>query len=279
MADDKIAALEKDLDKSKTETKAALAKVADRDAKLKTAAAAFKAQGEKLVAATVRGDKLATDKKDLEKTVGAVGDRLKLKNLDPMAGKAVLLARLDEVLDVANTKDPQGRLMANIKEVQRLTATLAQALDAADDAGLLVVAAGRPSAEGADGSGRARRRAGTGRHGSNASGKGRGVAVEGLALRNRSEFARAGTALEQALKVGGPRSAWQQTARQVLAELTDPTAYYLPRAEALRNERRYDRALTLLDEALKVFPENNGQLLVCAAAPGWTRPSRRRRAV
>lgn len=263
VADDKFVALEKDLDKSKKETKAALAEVADRDTKLKTAAADFKAQGEKLVAATVRGDKLALDKKDLAKTVGAVGDRLKIKNLDPMAGKAVLLARLDEVLDIANTKDPQGRLMANIKEVQRLTATLAQRWTPqtmlgywssllADRQQKALTAAAVRDVE------RVRADAGA-----TPAAKAEALAVEGLALRNRSEFARARAALEQALKAEAPEKApWQETARQVLTELTDPAAYYLPRAEALRSERRYEQALTVLDEALKVFPENNGQLLV-----------------
>jgi tetratricopeptide (TPR) repeat protein len=262
-ADDKIALLEKDLDKSKKETKAALAEVADRETKLKKAAADFKAQGEKLVAATMRGDRLAADKKNLEKTIGEVGDRLKLKGLDPMAGQAVLLKKLDDMLDIANTKDPMGRLMATMLEVRQLKGTLAQRWTPQTMLGYwssFLADRGQKALAEAAVRDVERVRADTA---ATPAAKAEALAVEGLALRNRGEFARARTALEMALKAEAPEKApWQEIARQALKELTDPAAYYLPRAEALRSQGRYDQALAMLDEALKVFPENNGQLLV-----------------
>ena len=262
-ADEKIATLEKDLDTSKKATKAALAEVADRDTKLKKAAADFKAQGEKLVAATKRGDMLAADKMNLEKTLGNIAERLKLKGLDPMAGKVVLLKKLDDMLDIASTKDPQGRLMATIYEVRRLTATLAErwtpqtmlgywtSLLADRQQKALTAAAVRDVKRVRDD------RAAT------PAAKAEAQGVEGLALRNRGEFAKARTTLEAALKAEVPEKApWQDVARQALKELTDPAAYYLPQAEELRSRKQYGQALAVLDEALKVFPENNGRLLI-----------------
>jgi hypothetical protein len=81
----------------------------------------------------------------------------------------------------------------------------------------------------------------------------------GLAQRNNGQFAEAAKTLKQAVGasagIKGP-PAWVSSARQALKELTDPTAYYLPRAQELRREGRLNDALAELDTGLKAMPND-----------------------
>ena len=262
-AETRVATLETDLKKSKKETSDALTEVADRENKLKKAAADLKAETVKLAAATVRADQLNGEKKDLEKIIAHVGDKLALKDFDPKAGKAILFSKLDDVLNIARTNDPMGRLMANIKEVQHLNGVLGQRwtpeamlsywmplLADRDQKGLTAAAVRDVERVRADTA-------------APASARSQALAVEGLALRNRGDFGRARATLAAALKGDAPDGAtWRTVAREALKELSDPGAYYLPRAEDLRARHQYAGAVAVLDEGLKVFPEANGRLLV-----------------
>src|SRR5262249_47296139 len=67
----------------------------------------------------------------------------------------------------------------------------------------------------------------------------------------------AAKSLKQAVGAAGGLKgppAWAAQAQQALKELTDPTAYYLPRALELRREGRLQDALSGLDTRLKAIP-------------------------
>jgi hypothetical protein len=85
--------------------------------------------------------------------------------------------------------------------------------------------------------------------------------VEGLALRNEGKFEAARKALADAV-AGGAKAAWQSSASRALAELVDPSAYYLPHSQALLARGESAQALALVNEGLseELFP-NNGRLL------------------
>jgi hypothetical protein len=81
----------------------------------------------------------------------------------------------------------------------------------------------------------------------------------GLAQRNNGQFAEAARTLKQAVGasagIKGP-PAWVAAAQRALKELTDPTAYYLPRVQDLRREGRLQDALEELDTGLKAMPND-----------------------
>jgi tetratricopeptide (TPR) repeat protein len=93
-----------------------------------------------------------------------------------------------------------------------------------------------------------------------AAAKAQALAVEGLAQRNRGDFAKARETLKDAEDAAGD-AAWKGLVTKARKELEAPAAFYLPQAEALRAQRRYEEALAILDEGLKAFPDRSGQLL------------------
>jgi tetratricopeptide (TPR) repeat protein len=82
--------------------------------------------------------------------------------------------------------------------------------------------------------------------------------VEGIALRNQRKFDGARKSLENALNNIRPTSGWRLYAENAYQELTDPEAYYLPQAEALRAAGKPRDAVALLTFGLEAFPEGDG---------------------
>ncbi|MCC6417092.1 MAG: hypothetical protein IT429_02455 [Gemmataceae bacterium] len=79
----------------------------------------------------------------------------------------------------------------------------------------------------------------------------------GLAQRNQGQFADAVGALKQAIEAAqGLKTppAWAELAEDTLKELTDPKAYFLPRARQLREEGRLKDALSELNTGLQAIP-------------------------
>jgi len=86
--------------------------------------------------------------------------------------------------------------------------------------------------------------------------------VIGLAHRNRGQFAQARHALDKTVKAAAAAKAggWAKTAGETLRELSDPAAYYLPRAERLRALGDFRGALAELDAAVQANSQD-GRLL------------------
>ncbi len=79
----------------------------------------------------------------------------------------------------------------------------------------------------------------------------------GLAQRNNGLYGEAAKTLKQAADAAAAMKAapsWAPYAQQTLKELTDPSAFFLPRARELRVEGRLKEALAELDTGLKAIP-------------------------
>ncbi len=84
----------------------------------------------------------------------------------------------------------------------------------------------------------------------------------GLAHRNLGEFDSARALLkEPASSTAIPRPEWAVTAASALKELTEPAAYYLPRARELYEEGKDQEALAALVQAATLFPKDAPALL------------------
>jgi hypothetical protein len=84
--------------------------------------------------------------------------------------------------------------------------------------------------------------------------------LEGLLARNQAKYAEARKKLADAVKEGQSlktKPEWPTQAARLLKELTDPTAYYLPRAESLAQEGRGQAALAVLNTGLAAIPDNS----------------------
>ena len=125
-ADDSIKTLMTDLDKSKKDNADSLTKIKKLEDDVKAEQAKVAAEMDKVKAGLVRIDKLQAEKKGLEDTIIATGDKVGLRNIDPVRSKGLLFQKLDDVMDVVGTKDPQGRLMASMGQIRDLSATLNQ---------------------------------------------------------------------------------------------------------------------------------------------------------
>jgi hypothetical protein len=85
--------------------------------------------------------------------------------------------------------------------------------------------------------------------------KARAEAIRGLALRNEGKFAEAKAALQKASAgLKGDNNPWLIRAREALAEVSDPAAWYARRAQALHDRGQSDQALALLNWALEAVP-------------------------
>src|SRR5262249_30544586 len=81
----------------------------------------------------------------------------------------------------------------------------------------------------------------------------------GPAQRNQGQYAEAVKSLKQAVDAAQALKvppAWTQGAEQTLKELTDPSAYFLPRAKQLREEGRLKEALAELKTGAEAMPDN-----------------------
>jgi hypothetical protein len=83
--------------------------------------------------------------------------------------------------------------------------------------------------------------------------------LAGLLARSEGKYAEARKRLEAAVKQAEtlappPKDEWPARAAKVLKELTDPSAYYLPRAERLHAEGQLQDTLAVLNTGLEVIP-------------------------
>jgi hypothetical protein len=260
-ADDTITTLKKDVDTLKKDAADALTKIKKLEADVKAEQTKLAAESDKLKAALGRVELLSTEKKGLEDTIVAVGDKVGLNDIDPVRSRKPLFQRLDDVVNVAGTKDPQGRIAASLVEIRTLNGTLKQRWAPEVMLGYwMPLLAERSRKEVIDPALQDVERV---KNNANAplDVRGQAATVEGLALRNRGDFDRARLALSEAVRGDVPGQTWKPIARDALKALSDPSAYYLPRAESLRAAQRYQAALEVLAEGLKVFPEKNADLL------------------
>jgi len=92
--------------------------------------------------------------------------------------------------------------------------------------------------------------------------KRKAAAVLGLAQRNKGDFKDARTSLTDALAGPGPKADWQLPIEAALKELTNPAAYYVPRARQFYEEGKYKEAIDTVTEGLKLFPADKDASLL-----------------
>ncbi|MBI1915030.1 MAG: hypothetical protein HYS12_09885, partial [Planctomycetes bacterium] len=259
-ADAKITTLETDLGKEKKAKTDAETMVKDRDKRLIKAAEDLAAEKTKLGQALVRAEGLEKEKTDLEKAFVQIGDALKPLGVDPKKGREAMFRKLQDVVKVMKENNAGDKLLKSLEEIRRLTETLGQRW--APETMLnywLPVLADRAQKDLAAVAVKDVERVRTDDK-SGATAKAQALAVEGLAQRNRGDFAKARETLKQAEEAAGT-AAWKGLVTKTRKELADPAAFYLPQAEALRGQGRYAEALAVLDEGLKAFPDRSGRLL------------------
>jgi tetratricopeptide (TPR) repeat protein len=262
-AQDEAAKSAKDLgDKLKAsddQTKAA-------EAKVKAASARLDAAGIKAADVAKGIDELAAARADADAKMTEVGKKLEeAKFVAPKPSRADILKGVDRVVGLAKATDPQGQLSAAKQDLQRAQDALAQRHSPEEMLSIwLPVVSDRTHREAAD-----KALADADRvlkeDKATPAAKAQARAVQGLALRDQGKFDAARTALEKSLKNGAKDSAWYAAAEKALKELSDPAAFYLPRAEQLCAAARYPAALAVLNQGLQVFPKDNGRLLALRA--------------
>ncbi len=260
-ADKNIETLTTERDTEKKAKDTALADLLTAQNTLKTEQLNLAKEKEKVVAAANITIRLEKDKQRLEETIIGTGEKVGLRDIDPVRSKSILFQKLDDLVEVAKKVDPDNRLASSIVEIRDLNSALSQRWSPevmlgfwtpllADRTQKEAVALALKDVERVKANAKAPLES-----------RSQAFAVEGLALRNKNEFAKAKTALAEAMRgdVAGPT--WKPLAKEVLNELSDPAASYLPRAEELVVKRRFNDALTVLDEGMKVFADKNGELL------------------
>jgi len=88
------------------------------------------------------------------------------------------------------------------------------------------------------------------------------LAIQGLANRHTANFDDARKALTEAVKTApaAGEGSWRKPAAEAVKELTDPTAYYLPRTEELASYGMYSKGLDIVNSGIGAFPAE-GKLL------------------
>lgn len=257
-----LTAAKKEADGAKKEAKDLGEKLALADNQLKAAEGKLKAVGDRLEAAGVKGadlakgvDQLAAADKALVAVTAKIADAgVKVDKKDVVDG-------VGRVVEMAKAKDPKGELAASKEEIKRLDAALAQRRTPQEMLDVwLPIVADRTQKEAAPKAVVDADRA-TSDPGAAAAIKGKALAVTGLARRNLGDFEAAGNLLHNSLVIAGQKGDWQPTVQKALKELTDPAAYYLPKAEELHENGKNKEALDVLAEAAKVFPKDNAALL------------------
>lgn len=262
-AKDGIAEAQKLAKDAAAKAQAADARYKETNDQLKVADDKLKNLGGRLAAAGIKQadvakgvDELAAARDGAQAALDEAAKKLKdAKYLPPDAGRADLARGVEEAVKAAKTVDPSGKLAEAQAEVRRQQALLAHAHTPAQmlDVWLLILQG--PTAR--DNADAARKDAeGVLAGQPDAPARAKALAVEGLALRSQGDYAAAREAFKKSLD-----AAAGETAARTLKELTDPAAYYLPRARELYQAGRQAQARQLLDEALQVFPKDNGQFL------------------
>jgi tetratricopeptide (TPR) repeat protein len=248
-ADDKIKATE---DQNKT-----LA------AKLKEAEGQFQAANTKVAEFTKQLDQLSASRKETDAKLAEVGKRLEdAKIIGAKADQREIVKGIDRLVTLAKTTDPQGQLATAKQESQKYQAALAERHTPQEMLALwLPVLKDRDLKDNVD-------KALTDvdrvlKESTSPAAKAEALTVQGLALRNQGRFPEARLALEKALqqKNDASSSPSRVMAQTALKELTDPSAYYIPRVEQLQAAGDQATAVKELNEALKVFDKDKGQLL------------------
>jgi tetratricopeptide (TPR) repeat protein len=269
VAQAKVKKLEKDLtdvrkeaDTAKKDYTDTLVKLNTATTDLKAANDRLKAVGDRLEAAGVKNpdpakgvDALAAERAAAEKTLATAADKLAPAHVK--VDKKDLLQGIDRVVEAALTKDPKGELMASRDEVKRLNLVLTQRRTPTEmlDVWLpiLLDRSQKGAAEKAIvDTDRVRFDPAT-----SPAAKKKALAVLGLARRDLGEAEAARPLLADAL--ASPKADWQPPVAQVLKELTDPNAYYVPRARELYKDGKVAEAYAVLAEARKLFPKDAAQ--------------------
>ena len=225
----------KDVDTAKKEAKDAGDKLVLAETQLKGAEGKLKAVGDRLEAAGVKGadpakgvDALAADRAVADKTLDAVVAKIALAHVN--VGRKDVLQGVDRVVETALVNDPKGELMASRDEIRRMGVALGQRHTPQQmlDIWMPIVADRGQKGEATKAVVDAERVRTDDR--ATAVAKKKASAVLGLARRDLGDYEAARTLLTEALAGAGPRADWQAPVAQALKELTDPTAYFLPRA-------------------------------------------------
>jgi uncharacterized coiled-coil protein SlyX len=275
-AEKRAADLETRLAAAKKDIETATQKAADLDAKLtatstqlKAAEGKLKGAQDRLANAGVRTadvsrgiDQLAEVRDQALHEMDRVANKLEdAKYLAPEAGRAALFKALDLVVTLAQVKDPVGRLVASEKTVKQLEDVLARRPQREEllDAWLPLLMIGPCPKTTVH---RAMLDAETSLKDPEtpASARVKALAIQGLIQRQQGDLAGARQTLARALSTAGDRADWQAPVQRVLTTLTDPAAYYLPRARESYDAAHYETALALLDESATLFPRD-GTLL------------------
>jgi hypothetical protein len=261
-----LIAAKKDLDTAKKDAKDLGDKLTTADKDRKAAEAKLKAVGDRLAAAGVKDadpgkgiDTLVAERAAADKTLNTVVERIALANV--RVDRKDVLKGVDRVVETALVNDPKGELMASRDEIRRLGTVLAERRTPEQMLDIwLPILADRGRKDEAP---KATADAELVRKDDRATavGKKKALAVLGLARRDLGDYEQARTLLADAVAGPGPKADWQAPVAQALKELTDPAAYYLPRARALYEDSKYKEAMDTIIEARKLFPKEAAELL------------------
>jgi tetratricopeptide (TPR) repeat protein len=251
----KEADLAKGVDQLAAANKAAEKKAADLDGDLKSAKKAID-DAKKEAAANLKTANTAQSALD-----DVVKSLKTAKYLAADAGRADALKGVDKAIEMAKTVDPAGKLAAAELEVKRQQGLLAQRKSPQQMLDFWRnVLRDNPYPQWAEAALLDAKRTEADKK-STAEELAKASAVAGMAYRNQHKFPEARAALQKALKDAPDKIDWRATPRAVLRELTDPAAFYLPRAQQLYDARAYFLAIFYLDEGLQAFPDDKGRLL------------------
>jgi len=262
-----LTALEKELDTAKKDLTTARKEAKDLNEKLTTADKDLTTANDKLTkvagrleAAGIKGpdlptriDTLANERNAADKTITAVVEKIALAHVK--VPRKDVLQGVNRVVETALINDPRGELMASRDEIKRLGGVLSQRRTPQEMLDVwLPILADRAQKEAAP---KATVDADLIRNdeGAPPAAKRKALAVLGLAQRNLGDFDAARSLLADALAGNGPKPDWQPPVAQALKELTDPAAYYLPRARGLYEDGKNKEAMDVLAEAIKLFPK------------------------
>jgi tetratricopeptide (TPR) repeat protein len=254
-----LTAAQKDADAAKKLAKDNGDKLAQAETQLKSAETKFKAVGDRLEAAGLKGadpakaiDTLVAERADANKALDAVVTKVNLANAK--VDRKDVLKGVDKVVEAALVKDPKGELMESRQQLNEVSAALAQRHTPEQmlDIWLPVLADRRGTgSEPALATADAARVRGDG--GATPVAKQKAAAVLGLAKRDTGDVEAARTLLTEAVGGPGPKAPWQAQTEKALKQLTDPAAYYLPTARFLYEEGHYKEADALLAQGARLF--------------------------
>ena len=262
LADDKTKAETAVVDLNKMLTDQKKKADADIDDLKKVVADTKKTAETEISAAKAESAKLADQLKTEKDAVKSVREQLtKAKFIDDKADAPRVLEGLNEAIKLAKMNDPQGEIRQLNKDLSKVRLMLKDRWEPKDMLAIwLPVLETRPAKEVVD---RAMIDAERMLKDMKATPqeKARAEALKGLNLRNEEKFAEAKTKLEEAKKNLGEEHQWQKPVNEALAEVSNPTATYLARADRLRDKGDYGAALATLTKTIDTLPmEQRGEL-------------------